>query len=48
MGDEIGRILGSFTEQGYLGEIVLVSRTGLNGRFGSSFTDAFQFNLEAG
>jgi hypothetical protein len=35
--------MGSFTEQGYLGEIVLISQNGLNAKFGNSNADSFHF-----
>jgi hypothetical protein len=43
--DQINKINGSFTEQGYLAEIILVSNKGLNARFGNSYSDAFMFKV---
>lgn len=47
-GDHVSQIIGSFTEQGYLAELVLKTWGNATGTFGSSEKDGFQFNLEYG
>ena len=44
-GDSIVKIKGSFTDEGYLAEIVLTSRNKIVSRFGNSSNDGFQFSL---
>ena len=44
-GDSISKISGSFTEQSYLSELVLISRMGKSGLFGSSSVDLFGFRI---
>ena len=45
-GDEIGKIYGSFTEQSYLSELVVVSRKGKSGVFGSRSQDSFSLEIK--
>lgn len=44
--DSIAKIYGSFTEQSYLNELVVVSRTGKSGVFGSRAQDSFTLTVE--
>lgn len=43
--DEIAKIYGSFTEQSYLNELVVVSREGKSGVFGSRAQDSFNITI---
>jgi len=44
-GDKIIKLSGSFTEQSYLNEIIVISKNGNSGIFGASSTDAFTFRI---
>ena len=44
-GDRISKISGSFTEQSYLHELILISKNGKSGIFGSSSADSFTFRI---
>lgn len=44
-GDCISKISGSFTQQSYLNELILMSRNGKSGIFGIASTDAFALKI---
>ena len=45
-GDKIVKVSGSFTEQSYLHELVLISKNGKTGIFGSPSADPFTFAVK--
>ena len=45
-GDKIAKISGSFTEQSYLHELILISKNGKSGIFGSTSSDSFAFRID--
>lgn len=48
-GDAIKKIRGSFSPEGYLGEVVFQTANGFNAQFGTNYPqDPFEFNLEQG